>query len=99
MAVRIKDIQVAVAEYYRINPREMLTGRKAIYLARPRQVAMYLAKLLTKRSLTEIGLAFHKDHTTVIHALRRIEELIKHDDELAEDIMFLTQQLSHRNAA
>jgi hypothetical protein len=53
----------------------------------------------TTKSLPEIGRAFQKDHATVLNALRRIEELIKHDEELEEDIMFLTQQLSQRNAA
>jgi chromosomal replication initiator protein len=97
--LRIKPIQQAVAEYYSINPKEILRQRRFLEIARPRQVAMYLPNLLTKKTLPEIGRAFRKDHTTVIHALRRIEELIKQDEELAEDIMFLTQQLSRRNAA
>jgi chromosomal replication initiator protein len=99
MVVRINDILATVAEYYNISLRDLLGRSRLIELARPRQVAMYLATLHTRKSHSQIAREFSKDHTTVIHALRRIEELIKHDDELAEDILFLTQQLSHRNAA
>jgi chromosomal replication initiator protein len=99
MVIRINDILTAVAEYYKISLRDLLGHRRFIELARPRQVAMYLATLHTKKTLAQISREFGKDHTTVVHAVRRIDELIKHDDELAEDIMFLTQQLSQQKAA
>lgn len=99
MVVRIADIPTAVAAYYDITPKEMLGKRRMIYLSRPRQVAMYLSNLLTTKSPSAIARAFRKDHTTVIHALRRIEEPIKHDEEQEEDIMFLTQHLSKLNTA
>jgi chromosomal replication initiator protein len=97
--LRINHIQLAVAEYYKISLKDLLGRRKFIELAKPRQVAVYLATLHTKKPLSQIAREFGKDHTTIIHAVRRIDELIKQDDELAEDIMFLTQQLSRRNAA
>lgn len=79
----IGDIQRAVAEAFGIDPAEMKSQRRARVVARPRQVAMYLAKHLTPRSLPEIGRMFGKrDHTTVIHAVRQIEHLRRTDSEI-----------------
>ncbi|MGH6980494.1 MAG: helix-turn-helix domain-containing protein, partial [Stellaceae bacterium] len=70
------------------------SARRAREIARPRQVAMYLCKMLTPRSLPEIGKKFGgRDHTTVIHAIRRIEELSVADKTLAEDVAILTRML------
>jgi chromosomal replication initiator protein len=83
-----------VAEHYNIRSADMHSARRAREIARPRQVAMYLCKMLTPRSLPEIGKKFGgRDHTTVIHAIRRIEELSIGDKTLAEDIVILTRTL------
>jgi chromosomal replication initiator protein len=72
----------------------MSSARRARAVARPRQVAMYLSKQLTSRSLPEIGRAFGgRDHTTVMHAVRKIEELVKSDSAFAEDVELLTRML------
>ena len=77
--VTIDEIQKRVAEHFNIKLAEMTSARRARAVARPRQVAMYLAKQLTTRSLPEIGRKFGgRDHTTVMHAVRKIEELIAH---------------------
>jgi chromosomal replication initiator protein len=85
--VTIEDIQKLVAEHYSIRIADMHSARRARAVARPRQVAMYLAKQLTPRSLPEIGRKFGgRDHTTVMHAIRKIEELRAGDPVLSEDI-------------
>src|SRR5262249_49954325 len=82
----IDEIQKKVAEHFNIKLGEMTSDRRARAVARPRQVAMYLAKQLTARSLPQIGRKFGgRDHTTVRHAVRRIEELMRTDPSLAED--------------
>jgi chromosomal replication initiator protein len=92
--VTIDDIQRRVAEHYRIKPSDMVSARRAREVARPRQVAMYLAKRLTPRSLPEIGRRFGgRDHTTVMHAVKRIEALRSEDAELNEDLLLLSRQL------
>jgi len=92
--VSIDEIQTKVSEHYRIRKAEMTSARRAREVARPRQVAMYLSKQLTPRSLPEIGRRFGgRDHTTVIHAVRRIEQLRSEDQELDNDIRLLTRQL------
>jgi chromosomal replication initiator protein len=92
--VTIDEIQKRVAEHYNIRSADMHSARRAREIARPRQVAMYLCKMLTPRSLPEIGKKFGgRDHTTVIHAIRRIEELSVGDRTLAEDISILTRLL------
>jgi chromosomal replication initiator protein len=92
--VSIDDIQRRVAEHYNIRLSEMTSDRRARAVARPRQVAMYLAKQLTTRSLPEIGRKFGgRDHTTVIHAIRKVEELRSVDQGLAEDIELLRRML------
>jgi len=90
----IDEIQRAVADYFNLRLSEMLSQRRARNIARPRQVAMYLAKQLTPRSLPEIGRRFGgRDHTTVMHAVRKIEDLRRDDSQLDEDITRLTRLL------
>ena len=92
--ITIEDIQKRVAEHYNLRLSEMHSQRRARAVARPRQVAMYLAKQLTSRSLPEIGRMFGgRDHTTVMHAVKRINELRQSDSELAEDIDLLSRML------
>jgi len=92
--VTIEDIQKQVAGHYNIKVSDMHSARRARAVARPRQVAMYLAKKMTSKSLPEIGRRFGgKDHTTVMHAVKRVEELCKTDSEFAQDIELLTRML------
>ncbi|MFZ4111528.1 MAG: helix-turn-helix domain-containing protein, partial [Polymorphobacter sp.] len=90
----IDEIQRKVAEYYALKMADLLSARRAREVARPRQVAMYLAKKLTPRSLPEIGRRFGgRDHTTVMHAVKRIEELRAADSELNNDVVHLARLL------
>ncbi len=89
----IDEIQKKVAEHFNISVKEMQSSRRARTVARPRQIAMYLAKLLTLRSLPEIGRKFDRDHTTVMHAVRKVEELIKEDASVAESVEILRRSL------
>jgi chromosomal replication initiator protein len=92
--VTIDEIQRRVAEHYNMRIHDMVSARRARAVARPRQVAMYLAKQLTSRSLPEIGKKFgNRDHTTVMHACARIQELIKADNSFAEDVNMLKKML------
>ena len=92
--VTIDEIQRRVCEHYRIRQSEMGSPRRAREVARPRQIAMYIAKQLTQRSLPEIGRRFGgRDHTTVIHAVRKIEELRAADAEIDADVRLLLRQL------
>ena len=92
--ITIEDIQKAVALHYNIKLSEMHSARRSRVVARPRQVAMYLAKRLTSKSLPEIGRKFGgKDHTTVMHAVKRIEELRQGDNDLSTDIDLLSRTL------
>ncbi|MBT3789255.1 MAG: chromosomal replication initiator protein DnaA [Alphaproteobacteria bacterium] len=92
--VTIEDIQKRVAEHYNIRLADMYSARRARAVARPRQVAMYLAKQLTSRSLPEIGRKFGgRDHTTVMHAVKKIDELRQDDNILSEDIDLLRRML------
>jgi chromosomal replication initiator protein len=91
--VTIDEIQRRVAEHFNLRFAEMSSNRRARIVARPRQVAMYLSKQLTTRSLPEIGRKFGRDHTTVMHAVRRIEELKDTDPVLAEDVELLSRML------
>lgn len=94
--VSVDDIQKRVAEYYGIKFSEMQSAKRAQVVARPRQIAMYLSKTLTTKSLPEIGRRFGgRDHTTVIHAVRKIEELLDADADLGEDISVLRRSLEH----
>jgi chromosomal replication initiator protein len=93
--ITIEDIQKKVAEHYSLRMTDMLSARRARAVARPRQVAMFLAKQLTPRSLPEIGRKFGgRDHTTVMHAIRRIEELRQNDAVLNGDIELLRHLLT-----
>jgi chromosomal replication initiator protein len=88
--VTIEEIQKKVAEHYSIRLTDMSSARRARAVARPRQVAMYLAKQLTSRSLPEIGRKFgNRDHTTVMHAVSRVTELMERDGTFAEDVELL----------
>jgi len=92
--ITIDEIQRRVCDHYRIKQAEMSSARRAREVARPRQIAMYLAKQLTPRSLPEIGRRFGgRDHTTVIHAVKQIEKLRQTDAELDADVRLLMRQL------
>ena len=92
--ISIDFIQKTVAEYYKIKQADMSSKRKPAKIALPRQIAMYLAKELTQKSLPEIGDAFGgKDHTTVLYAVRKITELRAHDEDLNKQIHVLDQTL------
>ncbi len=92
--ITIDEIQRRVSEHYKIRQAEMVSARRAREVARPRQVAMYLAKQLTPRSLPEIGRKFGgRDHTTVIHAVRQIERLRGCDTDIDNDVRSLINQL------
>ena len=92
--VKIEDIQRIVARQYNVSRADLLSSRRTANVVRPRQVAMYLTKTLTLRSLPEIGRRFGgRDHTTVLHAVRRIEGLVGNDAMLADEIEVLKRQL------
>ena len=92
--ITIDDIQRKVADYYNIRLSDLLSARRSRTIARPRQVAMYLSKLLTTRSLPEIGRKFGgRDHTTVIHAVKRIESLQDSDAAIQEEVDVLSRAL------
>lgn len=98
--ITIEEIQRRVAEYYNVRLADMLSARRARAVARPRQVAMYLSKQLTTRSLPEIGRKFGgRDHTTVIHAVRKIDELRQADSGMDEDVDLLRRMLEGGNGA
>ncbi len=93
--VTIENIQKTVAEYYKIRIADLLSKRRSRSIARPRQVAMALAKELTNHSLPEIGDAFGgRDHTTVLHACRRVKELRETDRRIGEDYLNLLRTLA-----
>ena len=92
--VTIEEIQRRVSEHWNIRLTDMSSARRARNVARPRQVAMYLAKQLTSRSLPEIGRKFgNRDHTTVMHAVQRVTELMERDASFAEDVELLRRML------
>ena len=92
--IRIEDIQRIVARHFNVSKADLLSSRRTRTIVRPRQIAMYLAKMLTPRSLPEIGRRFGgRDHTTVLHAVRKIEELIAGDKALADEIEMLKRIL------
>src|SRR3712207_6355516 len=92
--IKIEDIQRAVARHFNVSRSDMLSSRRTANVVRPRQIAMYLAKTLTLRSLPEIGRRFGgRDHTTVLHAVRKIEGLVDQDTVLAEEIELLKRLL------
>ena len=88
--IRIEDIQKTVANHYNVARSELLSNRRTRSVVRPRQIAMFLSKTMTPRSLPEIGRRFGgKDHTTVLHAVRKVEQLVKDDPKLAKEIELL----------
>ncbi len=92
--ITIEDIQKKVSAHYNIKVSDMHSARRSVAIARPRQVAMYLSKKLTTKSLPEIGRKFGgKDHTTVMHAVKRIDELARQDKEFADDVELLMRML------
>ncbi len=94
--VSIQEIQKKVADHYNIRIAEMSSARRARNIARPRQVAMYLAKQLTSKSLPDIGRHFgDRDHTTVMHAVSRVSELISQDAAFGEDVELLRRMLEN----
>jgi chromosomal replication initiator protein len=93
----IEDIQKKTAEFYKLDVKDFHSPQRARRVARPRQVAMYLSRKLTTRSLPEIGRRFGgRDHTTVLHACRRIEALIGEDALFRQEVDFLSQMLQRR---
>ena len=92
--VSIEEIQRKVSEHFNIRLADMIGPKRVRTIARPRQVAMYLAKTMTTRSLPEIGRRFGgRDHTTIMHGIRKVEELMSTDSQLAEDINLLRRLL------
>ena len=93
--ITIDEIQRKVAEHFNLRMTDMHSARRARSVARPRQIAMYLAKQLTARSLPEIGRKFGgRDHTTVMHAVRKIDELIGDDAQIAQDVDVVKRALT-----
>jgi chromosomal replication initiator protein len=88
--IKIEDILKVVGRHYNVARTDLLSPRRARAVVVPRQIGMYLAKKLTARSLPEIGRRFGgRDHSTVLHAVRKIEELVKTDDRLAREVALL----------
>jgi chromosomal replication initiator protein len=93
--VRIEDIQRIVSRHYNVSKTELLSNRRTRTIVKPRQIAMYLAKVMTPRSLPEIGRRFGgRDHTTVLHAVRKIEDLCGSDNTLAQELELLRRLIS-----
>ncbi len=94
--VTVEEIQRKVAEHYNVRLADMIGPKRLRTIARPRQVAMYLAKHMTQRSLPEIGRRFGgRDHTTIMHGIRKIEELMVADNQLADDVQLLKRLLQN----
>jgi chromosomal replication initiator protein len=97
--VRIEDIQRIVARHYNVSRQELVSNRRTRVIVKPRQIAMYLSKTLTPRSLPEIGRRFGgRDHLTVLHAVRKIEEILSSDTKLGHEIELLKRLLNESNA-
>ncbi|WP_099866119.1 chromosomal replication initiator protein DnaA [Pararhizobium haloflavum] len=93
--VRIEDIQRVVARHYNVSRQELVSNRRTRVIVKPRQIAMYLAKTLTPRSFPEIGRRFGgRDHTTVLHAVRKIEDLIGKDTKLSHEVELLKRLIN-----
>ena len=96
--VTIDLIQTLVCKFYKISKNEMLSSRRSRYLARPRQIAIYLTKILTSKSLPEIGREFsNRDHTTIIHSVKTVEKLKEKDLEIEDNINKLKNQILYNN--
>jgi len=93
--VRIEDIQKVVARHFNVSKNDLLSNRRTRVIVRPRQIAMYLSKNLTPRSLPEIGRRFGgRDHTTVLHAVRKVEKMSSDDIKLAHEIELLKRLIN-----
>ena len=96
--VTIDLIQTIVCKFFKISKNEMLSSRRSRYLVRPRQTAIYLTKILTSKSLPEIGREFsNRDHTTIIHSVKTIEKLKENDPEMVDNINKLKNQILYSN--
>jgi len=96
--VTIDLIQTIVCRFFKISKNEMLSSRRSRYLVRPRQTAIYLTKILTSKSLPEIGREFsNRDHTTIIHSVKTIEKIKEKDPEMVENISKLKNQILYNN--
>ena len=95
--ITIDNIQTLVCKYFKISKNEMLSSRRSRYLVRPRQVAIYLSKILTTKSLPEIGREFsNRDHTTVIHSVKTVEKLKNDNNEISNGINYLKNQILYK---
>ena len=95
--ISIEDIQKIVVAYYNLSMNDFLSARRSRHIARPRQIAMYLSKKLTTKSLPEIGRKFTgRDHTTVIHAIKKIEELMSKDRQFEYEVQSITDRIIKR---
>jgi chromosomal replication initiator protein len=93
-SINVESIQNLVAAHFNLNLQEMLSPRRSRSLARPRQIAMYLAKMHTTNSLPDIGRKFsNRDHTTVIHAVKKIDELIKKDNDIKQSVIEIKKKI------
>ena len=98
--VTIDLIQTVVCKFFKISKNEMLSSRRSRYLVRPRQTAIYLTKILTSKSLPEIGREFsNRDHTTIIHSVKTIEKIKEKDQEMVDNINKLKNQILYNNKA
>ena len=96
--VTIDLIQTLVCKYFKISKNEMLSSRRSRYLVRPRQIAIYLTKILTSKSLPEIGREFsNRDHTTIIHSVKTIEKIKEIDPSMVDNINKLKNQILYNN--
>ena len=96
--VTIDLIQTTVCKFFKISKNEMLSSRRSRYLVRPRQTAIYLTKILTSKSLPEIGREFsNRDHTTIIHSVKTIEKIKEKDSEMVNNINKLKNQILYNN--
>ena len=95
--IKIDDILKVVGRHYNVPKADLLSPRRARSIVRPRQIGMYLAKTLTTRSLPEIGRRFGgRDHSTVLHAVRKIEELMQADEKLSREVTMLVRLLEQQ---
>ncbi|NRA88444.1 MAG: chromosomal replication initiator protein DnaA, partial [Rhizobiales bacterium] len=92
--IRVHDIIKSVSDFYQVSKADLFSARRHRSIVRPRQIGMYLAKMLTSRSLPEIGRRFGgRDHTTVLHAVRKIDDLLKKDPILTEEVARLKREI------
>ena len=91
--ITIDDIKKIVSDYFKIQMKDLNSSRRNREIARPRQIAIWLCKELTTNSLPEIGRKFNRDHTTVLHAINRVEEMISSDDKISNDILSLKRHI------